>query len=212
MKVLVAGANGHTGRLLIEHLANHSDHHPYALVRDEDQAKELRKLGAAEVIVADLEDFQIELTKGMDAVIFAAGSGSKTGPDKTIAVDQEGAKKLVDAAFRSGVKHFVMLSAMGADEPQGPIEHYLAAKQIADDYLKNSGLTYTIVRPGLLSHDAPTGKIELATKIELLEDRAIPRADVAHVLAATLDIENTHNKVFEILSGDKKIEQALDIF
>lgn len=211
MKVLIAGANGHTGRLLIEHLANHSDHHPYAMIRNEDQTKDLRELGAAEVIVADLEDFPMEITKGMDAIIFAAGSGSKTGPDKTIAVDQEGAKRLVDAAYRSGVEHFVMLSSMGADEPQGPLEHYLAAKQKADDYLKNSGLTYTIVRPGQLSHDTSTGKIDLADKIELLEERSIPRADVAHVLAAVLDMDNTHNKVFEILSGDKKIEQALEM-
>lgn len=212
MKVLIAGANGHTGRLLVEYLANHSDHHPYAMVRDEDQVKEMRELGAVDVIVADLEEFDGEIVNGMDAVIFAAGSGSKTGPDKTISVDQEGAIKLIDAAKASGVEHFVMLSSMGADDPQGPIEHYLTAKRNADDYLKNSGLIYTIVRPGPLSHDDPTGKVEIGELIELVEDRTIPRADVAHVLCSALELPNLQNKSFELISGDKDIKKALELY
>lgn len=209
MKVLVVGSNGHTGRLLIEYLANNTDHHPYAMVRNEEQVESLREMGAAEVIVADLEDDISNVTEGMDAVIFAAGSGSKTGPDKTITVDQEGAIKIIDAAKNSGVKHFIMLSSIGTDDPQGPIEHYLTAKRKADDYLKNSGLTYTIVRPGSLTFDEPTGKVELAEKIELVDKRNIPRADVAHVLCLSLDIENAKNKCFEILSGEKEIELSL---
>jgi len=129
MKVLVVGANGHTGRLLVEYLANNSDHHPYAMVRNENQEKDLMEIGAVEVVVADLEEDIGRVTNGMDAIIFAAGSGSKTGPEKTIAVDQEGAIKLIDAAKSSGVQHFVMLSSIGADDPQGPIEHYLKAKK-----------------------------------------------------------------------------------
>ncbi|MCR2822612.1 SDR family oxidoreductase [Lederbergia panacisoli] len=211
MKVLVVGANGHTGRLLVQFLANNSDHHPYAMVRNEDQEEELMNLGAVEVIVADLEEDISRVTNGMDAVIFAAGSGSKTGPDKTISVDQEGAIKLIDGAKSSGVKHFVMLSSIGADDPQGPIEHYLTAKRIADDHLKSSGLTYTIVRPGRLTHDQPTGKVELAEKIELMDDRSIPRGDVAHVLAASLKIENSKNKIMEVLSGDKDIDSAMEM-
>jgi len=209
MKVLVVGANGHTGRLLVEYLANNSDHHPYAMVRNENQEKDLMEIGAVEVVVADLEEDIGRVTNGMDAIIFAAGSGSKTGPEKTIAVDQEGAIKLIDAAKSSGVQHFVMLSSIGADDPQGPIEHYLKAKKIADDHLQNSGLTYTIVRPGRLTHDRATGKVELAEKIELMDERSIPRSDVAHVLAASLEIDNAKNKVMELLSGDKEIELAL---
>ncbi|MBS4197229.1 SDR family oxidoreductase [Lederbergia citri] len=209
MKVLIVGANGHTGRLLVEYLANNSNHHPYAMVRSKDQEEELMKLGAVEVIVADLEEDVSEVTNGMDAVIFAAGSGSKTGPDKTIAVDQKGAVKIIDAAKSSGVQHFIMLSSIGADDPQGPIEHYLTAKRIADDYLKNSGLMYTIVRPGRLTHDKATGKVELAEKIELMDERSIPRGDVANVLATCLEIGNAKNKIMEVLSGDKEIELAM---
>ena len=209
MNVLIAGANGHTGRLLVEYLAKNTSHDPYAMVRDENQAGEMIELGAADVRVADLEGEICSVMEGMGAVIFAAGSGSSTGPDKTISVDQEGAKKLVDAAKSSSISHFIMLSSIGADDPQGPLEHYLSAKKEADDYLKNSGLTYTIVRPGKLTFDEPTGKIDAAEQIEILEDSSIPRADVAHVLAVSLDFDNVKNRVFDILSGDKDIEPVL---
>ncbi|MBO0995542.1 SDR family oxidoreductase [Bacillus sp. SD088] len=212
MKVLVVGANGHTGRLIIDYMATHTEDHPYAMIRNENQEKELMKLGAAEVIVTDLEQEIVhEITKGMDAIIFAAGSGSHTGPDKTIEVDQEGAKKLIDSAKENQISHFVMLSAIGADEPQGPIEHYLTAKKEADDYLINSGLTYTIVRPGGLTHDSSTGKVAIAEKLDIVDERQIPRGDVAHILVASLHIKNTQNKIFEVTSGDKDIEKALEI-
>jgi len=51
--------------------------------------------------------------------------------------------------------------------------------------------------------------VELAEKIELMDERSIPRSDVAHVLAASLEIDNAKNKVMELLSGDKEIELAL---
>lgn len=54
-RVLVAGANGKTGRLLVASLAS-DGHEPVAMVRDPEQAADLRELGAAEVLVQDLED------------------------------------------------------------------------------------------------------------------------------------------------------------
>lgn len=212
MKVLIVGANGHTGRLIIEYMASHTEDHPYAMIRDEAQEKELMEWGAVEVIVTDLEkEIDHEITKGMDAIIFAAGSGSHTGPDKTIAVDQEGAKKIIDSAKENQISHFVMLSSMGADEPQGPLEHYLAAKKEVDDYLINSGLTYTIVRPGHLTHDPSTGKVTIAEKLDIVDEHQIPREDVAHILVACLHTKNTQNKIMEVISGEKDIEQALEM-
>jgi uncharacterized protein YbjT (DUF2867 family) len=144
-------------------------------------------------------------------VIFAAGSGSKTGPDKTIAVDQEGAKRLIDAAKKEGISHFIMLSSYGSGDPQAipKIAHYLKAKGEADRYLIESGLTYTIVRPGFLSFEPPTGKVEIAEHFESIEGRDIPRGDVAQVIVSCLDIENAKNKTFELLSGNQPIQDAL---
>ncbi|MBA4495656.1 SDR family oxidoreductase [Paenactinomyces guangxiensis] len=209
MKVLIAGANGYTGRNIVEFMSQRTGHEAYAMIRHSDQAEKMMELGAAGIIVADLEQDLSEAVQGMDAIIFAAGSGSKTGPEKTISVDQEGAKRLVDAAKENGIKHFVMLSSIGADRPHGKIKHYLEAKGIADEHLKKSGLTYTIVRPGRLTHEPGKGRIELVDHFEKPQGRDIPRADVAHVLVASLDIDNVKNKTFEILSGDEKIEEAM---
>lgn len=210
MKVLIAGANGQTGRLIVEELTNHPKHEAYAMIRHSEQEEKLKSLGAKETLVADLEGDLSRVLEGMDAVIFAAGSGSKTGPDKTIAVDQEGAKRLIDAAKEKGIQHFILLSSMGADHPKGPLEHYLKAKAEADRYLIDSGLNYTIVRPGSLSQEKATEHVELKKKIENRKDRQITRADVAKVLVASLDTEQTKNKVFEMLSGDTPIKEALE--
>ncbi|MGF3105388.1 SDR family oxidoreductase [Rossellomorea sp. DUT-2] len=210
MNVLVIGANGHTGRHIVKELSNSSQHFVRAMIRKTEQAKDMEDLGARP-IVADLEkDFSYAL-ENVNAVIFAAGSGGSTGDDKTLAIDQEGAKKAVDYAKKMGIERFVMLSSMGADNPSsGPdaLQFYLKAKGAADAYLKESGLNYTIVRPGSLSLDEGKGKIEASTSIED-KSRDISREDVAKVLVDSLTIEETNHKVFEILSGDTPVEEAL---
>ncbi|WP_202079840.1 SDR family oxidoreductase [Caldalkalibacillus salinus] len=209
MNVLVAGANGHTGRIIVQLLGKAPNHEAFAMIRDESQADESKALGAKETIVADLEQDLSHAVKGMDAVIFAAGSGSKTGPEKTIAVDQEGAKRLVDAAKQENIERFVMLSTYGADNPQGPIANYLEAKGVADRYLQESGLAYTIVRPGPLSFDDPAGTVTIGEGLQDVRDHPVSRADVAHIIVSCLDLAQARNKVFEIIGGDDPIEDAL---
>ncbi|WP_394509399.1 SDR family oxidoreductase [Priestia aryabhattai] len=210
MKVLVVGANGTTGKQVVEKVANSKQHEAYAMIRDEKQADALKKLGA-NVVLGDLEQDVSDALRGMDAVIFAAGSGEHTGDEKTIAVDQNGAKNIIDEAKNQGVKRFVMLSSMGTDAPeQGPegLQLYLRAKAIADEYLKQSNLQYTIVRPGTLSNDSATGKIDINNDIED-KSQTIPRADVATVLVECLNEEATIGKTFEMLAGETEIEQAI---
>lgn len=153
MKVLVAGANGHTGRLLIEYLKQ-DGHEPYAMIRKEEQKAEMEKLGGIPVI-ADLESDVGHAVRGMDVVMFAAGSGSKTGADKTTAVDRDGAINLMKATEKTGTKKFIILSSFGAGRKLGEPEkgnesmhHYVKMKKEADEYLMGTELDYTIVRPG----------------------------------------------------------------
>ncbi|WP_369361613.1 SDR family oxidoreductase [Priestia megaterium] len=210
MKVLVVGANGTTGKQVVEKVANSTQHEAYAMIRDEKQADALKKLGA-NIVLGDLEQDVSDALRGMDAVIFAAGSGGNTGDEKTIAVDQNGAKNIIDEAKNQGVKRFVMLSSMGTDTPeQGPegLQLYLRAKAIADEYLKQSNLQYTIVRPGTLSNDQATGKIDINDDIQD-KSQTIPRADVATVLVECLNEEATIGKTFEMLAGETEIEQAI---
>ncbi len=209
MHVFIAGANGQIGQHLLREIAD-SNHEARALIRHPDQGPELQQLGATETVLGDLEQDCSEAMRGCDAVIFAAGSGPHTGPDKTIDVDQDGAIRLVDTAKAMGIKRFIIVSSMGAGSPEkGPekLQHYLRAKHNADEHLKNSGLDYTIVRPGRLTDDDGTGKVTVSA--DLKEVGKIPRQDVARVLLAVLDSDNATDAVFDVVSGDTPVSEAL---
>ena len=97
MKVLVSGATGHTGKRIVSELLD-AGHSPVALVRESSDTSELPE--GCETRLGDLTDLPADACSGMDAVIFAAGSGSGTGPEMTDKVDRDGAMALVDRALR----------------------------------------------------------------------------------------------------------------
>ena len=204
-KILVAGATGTTGNKVINLLKESSQYTPVAMVRNESQQKEFENQGVT-TVWGDLTEDVSNTTKGIDRVIFAAGSGGKD----VVTVDQEGAKKLIDASKKERIKKFVMLSSMGADNPQGDLKEYLQAKQNADQYLDISGLTFTIVRPGALNNNEGLGKIKLEKKLN--EQGEIPRWDVARTLVKSLDTKVVKNQAFEILTGETQIEKAVEAF
>ncbi len=206
MKILIIGANGQIGRHLVAQLS--SEHTVRAMVRNSVQAPSLEAKGA-EVVVADLESDFRSAFQGCDAVVFTAGSGGHTGPEKTIIVDLYGAMKAMEAAKDQKVKRFVMVSSMGTENPEQGREsmrHYFIAKKIADDRLIESGLEYTIVRPGRLTNDEGLGRIWIGEGDHL---RQIPRVDVASTISALLPAENTVGKIFPLLSGEHSIGDAI---
>lgn len=207
-KILIVGATGHTGKRVIEILKNSQSFEPVAMIRKEEQ-KEIFEDMEVETVLADLEEKVDHALKGIDKVIFAAGSGSSTGEDKTISVDQEGAIKVIDAAKKAKVKKFVMLSAMGADDPSShkKLEVYLKAKKKADDHLIESGIPYTILRPGALTDDMGLAKVKLAEKLN--EQGEISRDDVAFLLVMSLADPLVKNKTIEALEGDESIKAAI---
>lgn len=202
--VLVAGANGTTGRIIIDLLKESGTYSPIAMVRKQEQKDYFEKENVTTVL-ADLEGDLSHALKDVDKVIFAAGSKGKN----IVGVDQDGAKRLIDAAKDAGVGKFVMLSALGADNPSvsDTLEDYLRAKQNADNYLCVSGLGYSIVRPGSLTDEESTGKIKLQEKLK--NHGSITRADVAKTLVEVLEDGIMQNQVFEILAGEIPIEKAV---
>lgn len=209
MNVLIAGANGKIGRQLLKKFAN-SRHRARAMIRDKDQAPELLELGAFETVVADLEEDLSEALRGMDAVIFTAGSGPHTGPEKTIDVDQNGAINLINAAEQAGVKRFLMVSTMRADKPEsGPeqMRHYFLAKQKADNHLRASSLDYTIVRPGKLTEEKGSGRVEAAERLDHFGE--ISREDVARALVASLEAEHGFRHGYDLLAGETPVREAI---
>ncbi|WP_026832283.1 SDR family oxidoreductase [Exiguobacterium undae] len=207
MNILIIGANGTTGRKMVELIGKQGQHQAIAVVREENQINDLIALGASEVRLGDLTKDVTGVVKDADVVIFAAGAGGAS-EELTRAVDQDGAIKVIDAAKANGIERFLMLSSVGADHPQGDLKVYLESKGAADRHLKESGLDYTIVRPGPLSYDEPTGTIETKEHFESYEGREVPRDDVA-VLFVTLIDHPTQTRQFEVLSGPFPIAEAL---
>lgn len=210
MRVLVIGANGTTGRSLVEQLAA-SHHDVRAMIRNPDQGDALRDLGGSPVI-GDLEGELASAFDDVEAVAFCAGSGGSTGADATLRVDLYGAIRSIDLCVERGISRYVMLSSIHAGDPMAggeKLRHYLAAKHAADRILLASGLDATIVRPGGLTNDDPTGTVEVGVPA-LPERGEIPRADVAAVMAGCLERPATIGATFELISGPTPIAEALD--
>ncbi|HET7518001.1 MAG TPA: SDR family oxidoreductase [Actinomycetes bacterium] len=210
MDILVAGGHGKIALRLLGLLAA-KGHRARGLIRKPEQAADLEAVGAVAVL-GDLEaDASLaEYVEGADVVVFAAGAGPGSGPERKRTVDLGGAVKLVDAALAVGVRRYVMVSSIGADQPQAAsagMRPYLAAKAEADDYLMASGLEYTIVRPGSLTDDPGTGRVRVST--DLGSRGQIPRDDVAAVIAEVLDAPNTIGVTFELFSGDLLVVEAV---
>ncbi len=212
MKVLVAGANGQTARHLVRMLVE-DGHEVRGLVRKEEQTSSVAENGAEPVLV-DLEEAGAgeveEAVEGCDTVVFAAGAGPGSGDARKGTMDYGGAVKLIEAAEKRGVRRYLMLSTIGADDPENREEAmrpYMRAKGRADERLRNSDLDYTIVRPGRLTNEEGTGSVEAAESLGRYGE--ITREDVARTLAAALEARNTHGKTFEVLSGETPVAEAV---
>ncbi|WP_428267783.1 SDR family oxidoreductase [Haliangium sp.] len=211
MSTLIIGANGQIGAQLCA-LAHDAGVPVRALVRREAQAAAFGQRGI-EAVVADLEGPQDALAAafdGVEQVVFTAGSGAATGPDKTLMIDLHGAVRCMDLALARGVTHFVMVSAYRAHDPFAAPEllrPYMAAKLAADRLLAGSGLHYTILRPGRLTNEPGTGRVR--TSAATGEDITIPRADVAAAALATLADPVAADRTIILLSGDTPIADAI---
>jgi uncharacterized protein YbjT (DUF2867 family) len=210
VRVLIAGAHGKTARRLVRMLVE-DGHEVRGLVRKEEQTGDVEADGAGPVVVdLEAEGGVGRAIEGCDAIVFAAGAGPGSGAERKETMDYGGAAKLVEAAEEQGVRRYLMLSAMGAGDPEGGSEAmrpYLRAKARADERLRSSSLDYTIIRPGGLTEDEGTGAIEAAEKLGRRGE--IPREDVARTFAAALENENTYHKTFDILAGETPIPEAL---
>ena len=210
MRVVVAGGHGQIG-LLFGEMAT-PEHEVIGLIRDPEQSGDLEAVGMTPLVV-DLEAVDTarlaEAMAGCDAVVFAAGAGPGSGAARKETVDYGGAVKCVDAAREAGARRFQMVSAMGTDDPPADdsvFSVYLRAKSRADAYLMGSDLDWTVVRPGRLTDEPPTGRVQLARHVPRGN---VPRADIAAVLTVCLDEDATRGKVFEVVGGDTSIPEAL---
>ncbi|GAC25605.1 NAD-dependent epimerase/dehydratase [Paraglaciecola mesophila KMM 241] len=207
-KTLIIGASGQIGKMTTQKLLDNGET-VVGLVRDKSKLNDI-KSDKLDVVEGDLEQDFSHAFKGCDKVIFAAGSGGSTGADKTMLIDLWAACKAVDYAKAANVSQFVMVSSIGADDPsQGSdkMKPYLVAKHMADEHLINSGVAYTILRPGSLKDEDAKGGFQTA-KPHSKDKMIITREDVADALVYLLSNQNLTNKTYELFNGDHSLEQA----
>ena len=212
MRVAIAGGHGQIALRLATVLSQRGDE-AVALIRNPDHADDVRRAGA-EPAVVDLEhaseDDVAQAIAGSDAVVFAAGAGPGSGAERKQTMDYGGAVKLIAAAKRAGVSRYVIVSSMGADpDARGDdtFSVYLRAKGRADDAVRTSGLDATVVRPGRLTNNAGTGRVNLG---ESVPRGRVTRDDVAAVLAAVLDSPNTIGRTVDLIGGDTPVAEAVE--
>jgi uncharacterized protein YbjT (DUF2867 family) len=208
--IVIAGGHGQIALRLAALLSARGDR-VCSLIRNPDHEADVRATGARPV-VADLEalDDLSDLVEGVNAVVFAAGAGPGSGPERKRTVDLGAAVKLLEGARRTGVRRYLMISGMGvADPAAGPeaMRPYLEAKAQADAALAASDLEWTIVRPGGLTDEPGTGRVSVARALG--RRGTVTRDDVAAVLVACLDERRTVRATFDLLQGETPIAEAL---
>ena len=211
MDVVIAGGSGQIALMLSRLLVGRGDR-VRGLIRSEKHTEALRAVGA-EPVLCDLEDMTAPVASvldGADSLVFAAGSGPASGPERKRTMDLFGALRLHWAAGRSGLGHYVMISAIRADNPpadDGDFGAYLRAKGEADIAIQHGSVPFTIVRPGWLTDDAPTGRVQVGASLPA--EGKICRMDVASVLLEVIHAPHTRGKTFDLLAGTTPITQAL---
>lgn len=210
MKVFVIGAHGQIGKKIVSKLVAQGDQ-VYAGIRQPEQAEAFEDAGAQPVqfnLLAQPEEMALAL-KGMDAVVFAAGSGGQTGYDMTLMIDLDGAVKSMQATELAGIKRYVIISAEFTPERAkwpNSLKPYYVAKYYADEWLKNrTQLAYTILQPGTLVNDAGTGKVTLNPTV----GGEITRDDVATFAVQAIKTDGTIGQTIALINGDTPITTAV---
>ena len=212
-RIAVVGGHGQVAQHLLRTLRR-TEHVPVALVRREEYREELEGLGA-EVRLLDLEADDAgafaAAFEGCDAVVFAAGGGADGNIERKRTVDLEGSLKSIEGARQAGIRRFVQVSAIGVDDPlpedTEPVwRAYVEAKRDADAALRDSGLDWTIIRPGRLTDDPARDAVLLAEEVERGE---VSRADVAAVLAAVLDEPGSVRRQLDLVNGTERVADAV---
>lgn len=210
-RILIIGGHGKVA-LKAEPLLARAGHEVSAVVRNADHVDDVAAAGVHPV-VADVESLDVaqltELVRGSDVVVWSAGAGGGD-PARTYAVDRDAAIRTIDAAAAAGVDRFVMVSYFGAGpdhgiDPDDGFFAYAEAKAAADEHLRESGLAFTILTPSALTLGDPTGRIDTHAEA----GTSVSRADVAAVIAATVDEPATIGRTVSFNAGSTPIAAAL---
>jgi uncharacterized protein YbjT (DUF2867 family) len=211
MRIAIAGGHGQIALILSRRLTQQG-HAVIGIIRNPEHAADVAATGAAAVVMdlehADQAELAAELV-GVDVLVFAAGAGPGSGVGRKYTVDQGASDLCAAAAQQAGVPRFLQISSMGTDHPPQDdqvFSHYLRAKAAAEQTVRGSGLGYVILRPGRLTDEAATGSVALGRHVAR---GAVPRADVAEVVADLVAHPGVTDRTLELTSGSVPVADAV---
>ena len=210
--IFIAGASRGVGREIANYLTGENQK-VKAMLRSDQSRADLEGMGIKVVMgdalnVASVEQAMLE--EPIQAVISTIGGLPKDGEK----ADYLGNKNLIDAAVKAGVKKFILVSSIGSGNsvvalpPQAleTLKPVLIEKEKAEQYLIESGLIYTIIRPGGLKSEPATGNGVLTQDSRVAG--TIHRADVAQLVCRCLESDAANNKVLSALDRNMMYGQA----
>ncbi|WP_102192614.1 SDR family oxidoreductase [Microbacterium aurantiacum] len=212
-RIIIFGGHGRIALLLAPLLVDRGDE-VTAIIRNPAHTTEVEETGAT-AVVADIEQLDApalaDLIDGHDAVVWSAGAGGGD-PRRTYAVDRDAAIRTMDAAEIAGVHRYLMVSWLGSTADHGVPEDdgffaYADAKWAADEHLRVTELEGTVLAPGTLTLDPPTGRIQLDPSGR----GAVSRADVAAVIAAALQAPSTIGRTIRFGNGTGECSEPIEV-
>ena len=210
MTVLVVGATGQTGKHIVRELV--AKKVPVkALVRDLEKARQLLP-EEAQLCVGDvLKPETIESAiANCDSIICATGAAPSFDFTQPYLVDYQGTKNLINIAREKKIEHFVIVSSLCVSKFFHPLNLFwlvLWWKKQAEQYIQQSGINYTIVRPGGLKNEDNSDSIVMSSADTLFEG-SIPRQKVARVCVESIFQPSAKNKIVEIISSPDAEERS----
>ncbi len=213
-RIAIIGGHGKVA-LRLSRLLVQEGNEVTSFFRNPEHADDVRETGATPVVLDVEESSTAEIAEqiaGHDALVWSAGAGGGN-PKRTYAVDRDAAIRSMDAAEQAGVRRYVMVSYLGSSKEHGVPEDssffpYAEAKAAADDYLRSTNLSWTILGPGRLTEEEPSGKIRVDPD-KNTPDSDTSRGNVARVAAAVLAEPRTIGKTIDFIDGDTPIAEAI---
>lgn len=207
-RVVIIGGHGKVA-LLAAHRLSEAGYDVNSIVRNPDQSDDVQAAGGNPVVL----DIQAASTEGMAkvfsgaaAIVFSAGAGGNSTPERTRAIDHDAATRAMAAAGQASVDRFIMVSYANAAtdvdrlDPKHAFYPYAKAKHDADAHLRNTDLDYTILGPAMLTTEPATGKIQLTEQAgdNWPDDKRVTSRDnvaemITHVIATNAAVRQTVN-------------------
>lgn len=219
-RVVILGGHGKVA-LLAAHRLSMAEYDVDSIIRNPDQGDDVQSSGGHPVVL-DLQTASVDdmatVFAGATAIVFSAGAGGDSTPERTRAVDYEAATRAMAAADQAGVDRFIMVSYAGAAtdvdrlDPKHGFYPYAKAKHDADAYLRETDLDYTIVGPARLTTEPATGNIQLTEQAgdDWPDDKRVTsRGNVAQMITHVIDANAAVRRTVNFYDGEIPMADAL---